>query len=59
MRLCVQLIILHYATKGTDGQVSLGNKIIKVLDYQYKGCQSTDPVQWSSPLVHSTVRLQN
>ena len=40
----VQVIILHHATIGTDGQVSLGSKIIKVHDYQYKGCQSTGPV---------------
>ena len=45
-----EVIILHHATIGTGGQVSLGSKIIKVHDYQYKGCQSTGPVQWSSPI---------
>ena len=51
---------LHHATIATGGQVSLGSKIIKVLDCQYKGCQSTSPVERSSPiLVHSTVCLQN
>ena len=41
-----EVIILHHATIGTGGQVSLGSKIIKVHDYQYKGCQSTGPVQY-------------
>ena len=56
----MQVIILHHATIATGGQVSLGSKIIKVHDYQYKECQSTGPVQWSTPiLVHSAVCLQN
>ena len=50
---CIQLIVLKHATIATGGQVSLGSKFIKVLDYQYKRCQSTGPVQWSSPMVQS------
>ena len=54
MRLCAQVIILHHATIGTDGQVSLGSRIIKVHDYHAVQGMS---VHWSGPVVWSTSAL--